>query len=165
MFMSYFLKNKKQNKGGFMMVELLVIAAVLVMLIISASAVAQKGIEVSRRSLHQMQASLILEEGAEIVRILRDNNWTNISGPTALSYYYASFSNGTWSVSQTPSAIGIFTRRIVFSDVYRDASTQDIVSSGGVLDTGTKLVTVSVGWTEGTTVMEKNIKFYITDLF
>ena len=163
--MFIFLKNKKQNKGGFMMVELLVIASVLVMLIISASAVAQKGIEVSRRSLHQMQASLLLEEGAEIVRILRDNDWANISGATALSYYYASISGGTWVISQTPNSTGIFTRRIVFSDVYRDASTQDIVSSGGTLDTGTKLVTVSVGWTEGTTAMEKNIKFYITDLF
>lgn len=160
-----FLKNKKQKSGGFMMVELLIIASVLVVLIISASAVAQKGIEVSRRSLHQMQAGFLLEEGAEAVRILRDDDWANISGVTIGSNYYTAISGSTYTISQTPATIGIFTRRIVFSDVYRDASTQDIVSSGGVLDTGTKLVTVSVGWTEGATAMEKNIKFYITDLF
>lgn len=147
------------------MLELLIIASVLVVLIISASAVAKKGIDVARQSLHQAQASFLLEEGAEAVRILRDNNWTNISGSTALSYYYATFSGGTWVISQSSSSIGIFTRRIVFTDVYRDATTQDIVSSGGVLDTGTRLVTVYVAWTEGSTNIEKNIKFYITDLF
>lgn len=160
-----FFKNKKQKNSGFMMVELVVIAAVLVMLIISASAVAQKGIEVSRRSLHQIEASFLLEEGAEAVRVLRDDDWANISGVTMGSNYYTALSGGTWVISQTPSTIGIFTRRIAFSDVYRDATTQDIVSSGGVLDPGTKLVSIYIGWFEGTTAIEKNVKFYITDLF
>lgn len=158
-------QNKTKTQSGFMMLEILVIASILVVVILGSASVAKKAVEVSSRNIHLNQANFLLEEGAEAVRILRDNDWSNISLQTAVAYYYATFNAGTWSLSQNMSTNGIFTRRIVFEDVYRDATTQDIVTNGGVLDSGTRLVTITVGWLEGDQQVSKSLKFYITDLF
>ncbi len=146
-------------------VEVILASALIAAALISVIAVAGRSLEISRRSLHLYQASLVLEEGAESVRTIRDNAWTNISGLTSGTTYYLSYASGAWSLSTTPSTVDIFTRTVTLSDVYRNATTQDIVSTGGVLDSGTKLVTVSVTWNEGTTTMTKTLPFYIAKIF
>lgn len=147
------------------MVEVLVGSAIVVLAILSFMAVAQKSIAISSRALHTVQASSLLEEGAEMVRIHRDNAWTNISNLTVGLEYYPVFSGTVLSFPTSSSTVGIFTRKVVLTDVYRDASTGDIVNSGGVLDTGTKLVTVTVSWNEGSSPVSKTLSFYILDLF
>jgi Tfp pilus assembly protein PilV len=156
-----FLKNKK---GGFMVVEILVAVSIVAVSMLAAMAVSQKSVFVSRQSFHQTQASFLLEEGAEIVRIVRDNAWTNISSLTMGTNYYANFAMGTWTLNQTPNQNGIFTRTISFSNVNRDNTTKDI-SVSGTNDPGTKLVTVTVSWVEGGTTVTKTLQFYIIDIF
>ncbi len=147
------------------MVEVLVAASIITASILAAMAVTQKSIYVSRQSFHATQAAFLLEEGAEAVRITRDNAWSNISGLTAGTNYYPTFSGGTWTLSATPSTVGIFTRTVVITPVNRDNTTKDIVSSGGTLDSGTKLTTVTVSWPEGGVTVTKTLKFYILDIF
>ncbi|MEK7564166.1 MAG: hypothetical protein AAB510_01180 [Patescibacteria group bacterium] len=161
--MEFNSKLKISKQRGSMMVEILVVAAILVATTIVALEVAHKSIYVARQSLHQSQAAFLLEEGVEATRIVRDNAWSQISGLSLSTNYYLSFSGGTWVLSVTPSTIGIFTRTVVFSSAYRDGS-QNLASSG-TLDAQTKLITVTVSWLEGTQVLSKNLKFYITDLF
>jgi Tfp pilus assembly protein PilV len=170
--MSKILKNYMQPNRlakfygrGFMMVEVIVVAAIITVSVLAAMAVAQKSVHVSFKASHLLQAGFLLEEGAEVVRIVRDNAWSNISNLTAGTNYYPTFTGGTWTLSATANTVGIFTRTVVFSDVNRDATSQDIVSVGGVLDTKTKLVTVSVSWQEGGVVTVKTLQFYISDIF
>ena len=147
------------------MVEVLVAVSIMTASILATMAVAQKSIYVSREAFHETQAGFLLEEGAEAVRIIRDNNWTNISGLTANTNYYLAFSGGTWSSSSTASTIdNIFTRTVSVASVNRDNTTKDI-SSTGTNDPGTKLVTVTVSWVEGGTTISKTLQFYITNLF
>ena len=54
---------------------------------------------------------------------------------------------------------GIFTRKMTISSVKRDDTSKDI-SDTGTVDTGTKLVTITVGLKSGTTVT-KTLSFYI----
>ena len=145
------------------MVEIIVASAIITMVVIAASVVAQKAVSLSRQSVHQAQAALLLEEGAESVRIVRDNAWSNISSLTAATDYYISFSGGTWVISTTPNQVGIFTRKITFSPAYRDGSQN--LSASGTLDSQTSLVSVIVSWTEGGQAVSKTLQFYITDLF
>lgn len=158
-------KNSQQKSNGFMIVELLVAASIITLAILSFMAVAQKSIYVSRQALHTMQASSLLEEGAEMVRMHRDNAWSNISGLTVGTNYYPVFSGSTLTFPATASSVGIFTRKVVFANVNRDNTTGDIVSSGGTLDAGTKLVTVTVSWYEGSNLLSKSLSFYISDIF
>lgn len=159
------MKKVKYNQKGFMIVEVLVAASIIAMSVLAASNVAQKSVNVSRQAFHSTQASFLLEEGAEAVRIYRDNAWSNLSGMISGTEYYPVFSGGTWTFSTTPSTVDRFTRKIVISDVYRDSSSDDIVSSGGVLDSGTKLVTITVSWLQGSNTVNKTISFYLADIF
>jgi Tfp pilus assembly protein PilV len=168
--MKNFLKNKtgglthRSMTEGFLMVEVLVAISIITVSILVAMSVSQKSVYISRQSLHVSQAAFLLEEGAEAVRILRDNNWGNISALVAGTDYYLTFSGGTWILSTTPNVIDIFTRKVIMSNVNRDSLTQDI-SGVGVDDPQTKLFTISISWIEGGVVITKTLPFYITDLF
>ena len=159
-----FYKKEKKLSVGFAMVEILVAVAIISASLLSALLISSKAISVSRQSVHVAQASFLLEEGAEAVRVMRDNAWTNISGLTPGTTYYPTFSGGTWTLSTNSSQVGIFTRKVFIGAVNRDAGTADI-SVNGTNDPGTKLITVNVSWQEGGVTVSKNLKFYISNIF
>ena len=129
-----------------MMVEVLVAASIITVSILAAMAVAQKSVHVSRQALHATQAAFLLEEGAENVRIARDNAWANIAALNS---------------SET---IGIFTRTVTSADVNRDNTSKDIAVSG-TNDPQTQLITVNVSWPEGGTTVTKTLQFYTSYIF
>ena len=156
--------KKIRNNPGFMMVEILVAVSIITISILGAMAVCQKSVYVSREALHETQAAFLLEEGAEAVRIGRDNAWSNISGLTPGVNYYPTFSGGTWTLSSTPNTIDIFTRTASIANVNRDNTSKDIASIG-TNDPQTKLVTITVSWGEGGVALSKTVQFYIMDIF
>lgn len=156
--------RKNNNNKGFLLIEVIVAFSIMSLSVIAAMWVSQKSIAVSRQALHTASAGFLLEEGAEAVRIVRDNAWTNISSLTNGTNYYPTFSGGTWTLSTTANTVGIFTRMVTVASVSRDVATSDI-SSSGTNDPGTKLVTVTVSWVEGNTTISKTLQFYITNLF
>ena len=147
-----------------MMVEILVVASIITISVLAAMAVAQKSVYVSRQALHNLEAGFLLEEGAEAVRVLRDNSWDNISALSPGTNYYPLFSDGTWTLSTTPQTIGIFTRKINIASVNRDDAT-GAISHLGSDDPGTKLITATVSWPEGGVTPSKTLPFYIMDIF
>jgi len=149
-----------------MAVEILVAVSIITVSILAAMAVSQKSVYVSRQSFHATQSAFLLEEGSEVIRILRDNAWTNISGLTAGTDYYLKFSGGTWITSLTAAdgIVDIFTRKVSIANVNRDNTTKDI-SATGTDDPATKLVTVTVSWPEGGTTITKTLQFYIINIF
>ena len=157
------MPTKKTNKG-FMMIEIIIATSIIVVFLLIAMSVASKSISFSYKSVHATQASFLLEEGAEVVRINRDNIGSNISGLTPGTNYYPVFSGGVWTLSTTLTKVDDFTRTVVISNVNRNVSTGDIAVSG-TNDTGTKLVIVTVTWPEGGQTMTKTLKFYISDIF
>ena len=157
--------KKSSPTAGFLIVEMLVAISIITVSILAAMAVSQKSIHVSRQAFHAAQAAFLLEEGAEAVRILRDNAWSNISDLSIATNYYPVFSGGTWTLSSTPNTVGIFTRIVTKANVNRDNTTKDIIGTGGLDDPGTKLITVTVSWPEGGAVVTKTLPFYIMDIF
>jgi Tfp pilus assembly protein PilV len=156
--------NKILSQKGFMMVEILIAVSVIAVSVLAVMGVAHNSIRVARQSSHATQAGFLLEEGAESVRILRDNAWTNISALTPSTNYYPTFSGGTWTLSTTPNTVGIFTRTVNISTVKRDNTTNDI-SSSGTDDPDTMLVVVTVSWLEGGTTVTKTLSFYVMNIF
>ncbi|MEK7081265.1 MAG: hypothetical protein AAB902_02670 [Patescibacteria group bacterium] len=152
------------QKQGFMVIEVLIAVSIITVSILAAMAVSQKSVYVSRQAFHTTQAAFLLEEGAEAVRILRDNAWTNISSLTPNTNYYPTFSGNTWVLSPTANIVSIFTRTVSIANVNRDNATKDI-SITGTDDPGTKLVTVTASWPEGAVTVTKILRFYIMDIF
>ncbi len=147
-----------------MVIEVLIAAAIITASVLAAMAVAQKSTYVARQSFHATQAGFLLEEGAEAVRILRDNAWSNISALGANTNYYPIFSGGAWTLTSTANTVGIFTRTVSISSVNRNSTTKDI-SATGTDDPSTKLVTVTVSWLEGGATISKTLRFYIMNIF
>ena len=155
--------------GGFTLVEVIVACAIITSSIFAVMSAAEKGITVSQDALKQMQGSLLLEEGAEAVKSIRDASWTNISGLTLGSTYYLSYNNTTnlWSLSTTPTSTidSTFTRTVTLAAVSRDTN-DDIVSSGGTVDSRTKQITITLSWSDSPGVtITKTLSFYIADIF
>lgn len=136
--------KKNYKKNGFMVVEVLIAASIITVFILIAMMVAQKSVYLSRQSFHSTQAAFLLEEGAEDMRIARDNAWSNV-------------------VTFSPEQVGIFTRTVVVSSVNRDANSN--ISASGTPDPSTKLITVTVSWPEGGVTVSKTLQFYIMDIF
>lgn len=162
-----FKNNNTHTEGGFNLVEIVIASSILMVSLLSVIVIASQSIAISHRSVNTYIATTLLEEGAEAVRIVRDNAWTNISSLTAGTTYYPKFTApGTWALTTTSAdgTVGAFTRTVVFSSVVRDGSSN--IASSGSADTGTKLVTVTVSWkdTTGNTV-SKTLSFYIANIF
>jgi Tfp pilus assembly protein PilV len=157
-------KSLQKQNNGFMVVEVLIASVIISVFVLAAMGVSQKSISVSRQALHSVQAANLLEEGAEAVRIYRDDAWANISSLIVSTDYYPTFTGGTWVLSAVPNTVGIFTRTASIEAVNRDDITDDIAPAG-TDDPGTKLVTVTVSWAEGGVTVTKNLQFYISDIF
>lgn len=112
-----------------------------------------------------VQASILLEEGVEVIKILRDSSWdTKIAVLTPGTYYSLAYTGSTWTATTTNNYIdGVFNRTFVLGEVYRD--TNDEISLSGTSDIGTRKVTVFVSYLTlfGTTT--KQMSAYITNLF
>jgi len=147
-----------------MMVEMLVAFSIITVSVLFASAVAQKSLYVSRQAVHSAQAAFLLEEGAEAVRTLRADAWSNISTLSENTDYYPVFAGGTWTLAASPAMVGIFTRVVRIAPVLRDDSSKNIAASG-TEDPDSKLVTVEVSWIEGGTTLTKTLQFYLMNIF
>ena len=165
-----FLKKIKNKNRGSMLVEIVIATSVISIFVLVSLNVAQRSIVISRQAIHAGQAAFLLEEGAESVKIFRDNNtWTNFTtffNPAATYCLSGVVSDWTAALPTTSPCpkIGIFTRTINIADVNRDGTTGDI-SSGGTPDPGTKLITVTVIWQESGNTITKTLKFYINNIF
>jgi type II secretory pathway pseudopilin PulG len=154
---------KRQKNKGFSVIEVVIVCSILSICVFALMSSSAKSIQVSNQSLRQAQATLLIEEGVEAVKTIRDNAWTNISNLTNNTNYYLSFNN-TWSLATTPNTIdGIFTRNIVFYPVYRDGDYN--IASSGTLDQGIKKATVTVLFNNSSGVVSKSLSFYVSNIF
>lgn len=150
---------------GFTIIEVLIACVIISTTTLALMAATSKGIELSTRSLRQVQANMLMEEGVEAVKSIRDTDWTTISNLTLDTNYYLSFNSNTWTLSTTlVSPIDeIFERAIIFSEVYRDSN--DDIAFSGTLDTGIKKVNIIVSWSTSSGTNSKNITFYLANIF
>lgn len=170
-------KRKKINESkGFTIVEVIVACAIISITTLALMSTAQKGIELSSRAVRQVQANYLLEEGAEAVKSIRDNNWGDITSLTLNNQYSLFFNTNTnlWLLSSPPPIPmgntpdypidSVFKREVVISPVYRDSN--DDISKTGTLDNGTKKITVTVSWASSRGgVISKNLIFYLANIF
>jgi Tfp pilus assembly protein PilV len=156
--------SRKKHTRGFFLIEVIVAATIITVVLIYVLGSIQKSVEVSQRALEKTQASYLLEEGAEAIKGIRDNAWSNVANLTVGATYYLSWNGSAWTTTTTPETINTFTRSFTVSAVSRDATTSDIVSSGGVSDIGTKLVTVKTSWTPPSGTRSETLSFYISNI-
>ena len=101
------------------------------------------------RAQAEMHAVYLAEEGLEVVRYLRDDDWNTIADLAVDTTYYLAITASSLAVVTVPETIdGTYARSFVLREVYRDGN-DDIVASttaGAVVDTGSKTVHMHVAW-------------------
>lgn len=152
------------TRKGFATVEILIASTIISVTLIALVLATGRAVDLSIESVGRVQASFLLEESAESVKLIRDNAWSAISGLTIGTTYYLNFTGGTWTLTTTnPGAIDGYTRTIVFSNVYRDGN--DDIAVSGTLDAGTKLVTSTVSWNGVSGPKTESMQFYVANIF
>ena len=162
-----FSQLNRSHEDGFNLVEIVIATGIISLSLVSIIAIAGRSIAVSHRSLNTYTAALLLEEGAEATRIVRDDGWTGIASLVAGDTYYPVFDSATntWSLSTNPTdgQVGMYTRSIVPSDVKRNVV--DDIDPSGTLDTGTRFFTETISWRESNgQIQTKSESFYLADI-
>lgn len=145
--------------------EAVVSVAIIVGVVLGLVNIFDNLLAISRGTLETAQATSLLTEGTEVVRLWRDANWINLANLTVDTDYFYNFSAGAWATSTINQFVdGKFERRFRLTNVYRDAN-DDITSAGGTLDPDARLVNVSVAWWKDGATSTKSVSFYLTKLF
>jgi Tfp pilus assembly protein PilV len=154
------------SQQGSVLIEAVVATSVFLVVILGLASTSSFVVRNSLENVTKIQAAFIAEEGAEAVRLLRDESWaSNIAPRTSGAIFYVEFNGAAWRVSTTSSAIdGIFQRSLVVEDVYRDAS-QNIVASGGSIDPNIKKVTSTVTWNSHGATTTRALSTYLANIF
>lgn len=135
------MKRVKKNRGQ-ALVELLIalaFASILLPGLITGLVASREG---KAQEKERIQATGLMEEAEEALRVIRETNWQEISNN---GIFYPQTTSSSWQLVAGSETISGFTRQITLSDVYRD-STGKIVSTGGTLDPSTKKAQVNVSW-------------------
>jgi len=153
----FMLKHQNYSRGIFI-IELLVVILILGVGIAAALSFGVFSLRIASLQKQTTEASFLVQDALEGIKNYRDNTGWNDNDPqdeydglgtvaTAVAMHLK-LSGGTpprWQFLLGQETIGIFTREVVVNQVQRDGS-DNIVESGGTLDTDTKKITVKVTW-------------------
>lgn len=133
---------KLNSNLGQSLIELLIViglASVMLPTVFMGVMASQEG-RVQQRS--RMQALSLLREAQDATRSYRDNDWKTFAVD---GIYHPHQTNNTWVLLPNSEVVNGFTRQIVIADAYRDSN--GVASTSGTLDNSTKLITITVFWT------------------
>ncbi len=157
--------NRTKSSSGFSLVEVIVGLAIFSTMVATLIGSYILYFQVSVNSPNNLSAMLLAHEGVEVVRVLRDQSWENISMLENNREYYLNFQNGVWSIQEEPVLVGdIFTRVLFIEDVYRDVD-DNITLVGGSPDPDTLYLRVEVFWSGVFGDSTRDISAYITNIF
>ncbi len=156
-------RSRAYSKGS-SLAEVLVAGAIILIVLTGLYATHTFFVTQTQTNTQKIKVSFLLEEGVEAVKTMRDLGWTNISGLTANQPYYLTFTGGRWSTTTTATRIdNVYYRSFVVQNVNR-ASDDDITTTGGSSDAGTRKLTVTVSWPDRGATTTRSISTYIANI-
>ncbi len=158
-------------KKGFSTVEVMTGVFIITLAFLAVSEAGGRSLVVAEDNLREVQANYLLGEGVEVARLWRDDNWSNLANLTPGTSYYMDFVGGSWvfrSASAYPAGAGnlydIFSRKFILSAVNRDATSHNIVTTGGLVDPDIKKIEVTVSWQSHGSPRSKSLTTYLVKL-
>lgn len=162
---------KTYYKKGFTLLEAIIGLGIVVSILTGLLALYAKYVSAFSRTPNAIVAQYLLEEGMEVVRMMRDNSWSNslakFSTTTPTRIIFSTTTSAWATTTQNVFVQGLFERTVSVADVRRDDVTKDITTSpsNSTFDSGTRLVTIQVSWQDGPATTTKTLSGYLTNLF
>ena len=145
-----------RRTAGVSLVEVVIGVTVISVLVFAAGYSIVQMVEARERLVANTKTMYLAEEGYEMVRALRNNDWTDLESLTIGDTYYLDITTSAITISTTPEVIdGAYRRSFVVDEVSRD-SDDDIVpngTTGSSVDPEAREVTVIVGGPAGTSTL------------
>jgi len=151
-------------RRGFGVVELIVVIFIMATALVSLMGLYNIFMKTREQTAKYIQATSLAQEEIEAARNIRDDSWSNISSLSVDTAYHP-IETGTplkWSLSAGQETINGFSRKVVLSKVYRDAS-DNIIDSGGTEDAGSRKITATVSWAKSGQNYSINLFAYLTN--
>lgn len=162
--------NKKYNifSNGFSLVEVLIGSSIICLSLIFIINLENGISKLGFNSVSRIQSGMLAEEGVAAIINLRNVSWQNIAlldNNVAYKLFWDQ-GDGLWKTASYANLIdNKFDRTVTFYPVYRNATTFEVISSGGVLDLGTRKFTVSVTWHDDNGTSTKSVTSYVHNIF
>jgi Tfp pilus assembly protein PilV len=157
--------NKNIKNFGFGLIEVVIGVSIITTGIVALIASYTVYVNYAFSNMENVQAAYVAEEGLEAMTFIRDNGWTtNIVPLSTTTTYYLVFESNIWKATTTPQYVdGSYLRKITLGDVRRDSG-GEIVSSGGTVDTDSRLITSRVEYFQGKATSTRSISTYLTNI-
>lgn len=168
-------KHQNYNNRGISIVELLVAIMIIGMTITALISFSTFSLRIASLFEQTTQASFLAQDYMEALKNYRDNTGWNDDDPgdqydglgrvaseVSLHLELSGDTPPRWQLLLNQETFGIFTRVLVIEPVERNAI-DDIVESGGTVDSETKKATVTVSWEERGETREFEITTYLTN--
>lgn len=144
------ISNKDQV--GVTLVEVMIAIAIIAIMIVVVGYSVLTYVDARTQLLDDTKGLYLAEEGVELLRALRDEDWNTIDALTLGGTYGLAVSTTTIGIAGATEVIdGVFYRSFVVSEVRRDGNDDIDLSGGGSVDPNTRSITVSVFGPTGTT--------------
>lgn len=144
----------KNNQRGVTLIEVIIAISIATIMLMTVGFSVTTYVDTRTNLLSDTKAVYLAEEGYEILRTIRDDDWNILSTLVIGTTYYLDITPTTLGVTNTPEIIdGEFYREFEISRVSRDIN-GDIVDSGGTVDPNTLHFTISAGGPAGTTTLD-----------
>ena len=170
----FMLKHQTYSKG-ISIIELLVVILILGVGIAGALSFGVFSLRVASLQKQTTQAAFLAQDALEALKNYRDNTGWNDNDPanqydglgvvatgTPLHPALSGGSPERWQLLLGQETIGIFTRDVVAEPIERDGA-DNIVESGGTIDSDTRKITVRVTWQERKTAREFETITYLSN--
>ena len=141
---------------GISLVEVIVGISILAAIAVTVGISVTTYVDARGNLLTDAKATYLAEEGYEILRAIRDEDWGDISSETTGTTRYLSVTPTTLSITGTAEVIDSqYTRSFEIQSLYRNGS-DDVVASGApgaTLDPDSRIVEISVVGPNGTVTL------------
>ncbi|MFA6520808.1 MAG: hypothetical protein WCT53_00255 [Candidatus Gracilibacteria bacterium] len=119
------MKSIKKNTSAGILLEAILAIGIIAMVFTGIIGVSLGGLTGTLRGEERLPAVALAQESLEAVRSIRDFSWENLTA----GIHGLSDTSNYWALTDTPDAVGIYTRQVTVADV--DAATKDVVVSIG----------------------------------
>lgn len=157
--------HKRSQQKGFGLIEIVISVTIIGAVMWTAFYFYERALILNQRTTDLVQANMLLVEGVEVVKYLRDESWTtNIATLATSTPHYLIFTSGDWEIVSTSTSIdSVFTRYFVFENVYRDGN--DDIAPSGTHDPNTLKLSMNVEILDRGATTTESITTYITNIF
>ena len=147
------MNMRTTRQSGVALIEVVVAIGIIATIVVAVGFSVNTYVTARSRLLTDLKTVYLAEEGYEIIRGLRDNNWSTLDALPTDTKEYLSVSTTSVGIGGGIEVIdGQYYREFVLQPVYRNAS-DDVVDAsapGATVDPEARIVSVSVGGPSGT---------------